>query len=709
MSSPQSFQHLLAPGCIGTLQLRNRICMAPMGVNLAEADGQVGQRMIRYFEERARGGAGLLITGVTAVGHPVGVCNPNQIGISDDAFLPGLSSLTERVHRYGAKIAAQLQHGGKVATQDMGAGRPLWVPSVPKLKRPDLFNDLTADELAAATSYMARPGAGVSFHEMTLEDIAAVIEMFADAAGRAQRAGFDGVEIHAAHGYLLSSFLSPASNKRTDAYGGPLSSRAKLLSEVLTAVRGRVGSEFPVWCRLDAKEFGVEGGISEEDARSTAEIAEAAGADAIHVSAYADPSRGAAFTVAPLVHEPGAYVELAAAIKQRVGVPVIAVGRIEPDRAEAAIAHGQVDFVAMARKLLADPELPNKLMQERIEDVRPCVYSYTCVGNVFQGRGVGCAVNPAVGREESFQFHPADNSRHVVVVGGGPAGMEAARVCALRGHRVTLLERSGQLGGLLCLSALVNQPNARFIDYLRTQIGKLSISVRLGTQATASLIAELGADVVVVAVGAQRPAVVVPGLDQPHVLSGQALYAWLEAGGESEGLNYESGTHGTATTGDRDSATRKVGTENSAGSQGHAAVGARVVVVGGDIVGVELAQYLSRLGRSVTVLETGEHIAPALAVPRRWRLLDELRQAGVPLLCGVTLEAIGENEIRYSDAAGNPVTISADTVVVADRIGAALSWDEDLSAIGADVHRIGDGSGYLESVLADATRLALRL
>ncbi|MBW2274639.1 MAG: tRNA-dihydrouridine synthase, partial [Deltaproteobacteria bacterium] len=438
MSSSARPASLMSPGRIGTLELRNRIVMTPMGSNLAEADGHLGERIIRYYEERAKGGAGMVIMGVGAIAWPAGACNPKQVAISDDAFLPGLCEITRRVHGHGAKIAIQLQHAGKVATRDMAVGRPMLVPSIPEAKAGDLMSEMTREEAQAFTADFRREGAGMFYHEASKEDLAQVVEQFAAAADRARRAGFDGIELHAGHGYLISSFISPASNKRTDEYGGPLENRTRLLAETLQACRSRLGADFPIWCRIDSCEYRVEGGITFDDAQQTAEIAEAAGADAIHVSAYADPSSAVAFTEAPLVHKPCGFVDFAAAVKKRVTVPVIAVGRIEPEEADRLVAEGRADFVAMGRKLLADPELPRKLDEGRPEDVRPCIYCYTCVGEIFFNRSSRCAVNPASGKEAELEIRPATVPKKVLVVGGGPAGMEVARIAALRGHRVTL-------------------------------------------------------------------------------------------------------------------------------------------------------------------------------------------------------------------------------------------------------------------------------
>ncbi|MGH7287147.1 MAG: effector protein, partial [Myxococcota bacterium] len=415
MSTPRPYAHLLAPGRIGALTLRNRILMAPMGTNQERGDGHLGDTILDYYEARARGGVGLVIAGVAAITWPEGACNPNQAALSDDRFLPDWEEFARRCHRHGARAAAQLQHASKVAQEDVKAGRPMWVPSIPHAKAGDLFVELTREEVAKAAAAFQAAGAKVAYHVMSEADIAFLVERFADAAERAERAGLDGVELHAGHGYVLSAFLSPASNLRSDAYGGSPENRARFLVETLRAVRARVGASFAVWCRIDAKEFRIPGGISEEDARRSAELAEAAGADAVHVSAYADPTSGIAFTDAPLVHQPAGFLPFAEAIKKRLRIPVIAVGRLEPDVADEAIRDGRCDFVAMGRKLLADPELPRRLAEGRADAARPCIYAYRCVGNVFLREASRCVVNPALGREAELTPKPAGRPRRIAV------------------------------------------------------------------------------------------------------------------------------------------------------------------------------------------------------------------------------------------------------------------------------------------------------
>jgi 2,4-dienoyl-CoA reductase (NADPH2) len=703
---PGSFRHLLAPGRLGSLELRNRIVMSPMGSNLAEKDGYLGERINRYYEERARGGVGLIVVGVGAIAFPAGACNPNQIAVSDDRYLPGLADLADRVHRRGAKLAIQLQHAGKVATQDIGAGRPLWVPSVLPPKVGDLFDDLTPEEVGGVTEYFARPGAKLRFHEMSRDDIGALVEMFAAAADRARRAGLDAVEIHAAHGYLVSSFLSLATNKREDEYGGPLENRGRLLVEVIRAVKDRVGADFPVWCRLDAREFRTENGIPVGDGRRAAEMAEAAGADAIHVSAYADPTSGVAFTDAPLVHESCGYVPLAEGIKRRVGVPVIAVGRIEPEEAEAILEAGKADFIAMGRKLLADPELPMKLGEGRPEDIRPCIYCYTCVGKIFLNQRNCCAVNPATGREAEFGIDPAPAPRRVLVVGGGPAGMEAARVAALRGHRVTLCEKSRRLGGTLVFSSLVYQANGKLAEYLERQVRKLPVDLRLGQEVTSRFALEGKYDVVLVAVGAGHRESAIPGEDRSHVLAGGDLRA-LVSEVAIAGRKLTARQRALVGVGHLLGVSRRTALARAL-TRRWMPIGKRVVVIGGGLVGVELAEFLCERGREVCVLEEGETLATEMALPRRWRALHGLRQHGVALLTGVRVEEITGDGVVHTAEDGARGTAPADTVILASGAVENRGLAEALQERGVEVHLLGDcsGVGYIEGAITDAARIA---
>ncbi len=354
--TPLSYSRLLSPGRIGALTLRNRIVVTAMGASLAEADGQCGERLLRYHEAQAQGGAGLIITGVAGVAWPVGANQTNQIAISADRFVPGLTALTQAVHAHGAKIAAQLHHGGLVGIEDLLAGRPIWGPSLPDPPSGDFTSAFLLDELAQAPFSRI---AAVNVKVMTRDDIDTVVAQFAAAAARAKRAGFDGVEIHGGHGYLLSSFLSLKTNKRTDAYGGSLENRVRFLLDVLRAVRAEAGSDYPVWCKLDAREVGTANGITIDDAIRTARMVEAAGADAVTVTAYHDPGNPILHSASHTPHEPGLNLPFAARIKAAIGIPVIASGRVEPEVADDAIAaraavQGGVEVLASLRKPLQD-------------------------------------------------------------------------------------------------------------------------------------------------------------------------------------------------------------------------------------------------------------------------------------------------------------------------------------------------------------------
>jgi 2,4-dienoyl-CoA reductase (NADPH2) len=695
-----TYKNLLAPGRIAELELRNRIIMTPMGSNLAQPDGHCGERLQAYYEARANGGAGMLIVGVGAIAWPEGACNPNQVAISTDEFLPGLSALAHRIKASGCRAAIQLQHAGKVAVCDIAAGRPMLVPSIPKRAADEMTAALTPEELGAFVKSYTKEGAKVEYKVADKTDINWLIERFSDAADRAKRAGFDGVELHAGHGYILSAFLSPNVNKRDDEYGGSLENRSRLLREVIVAVKARVGKAFPVWCRIDALEYRVDGGICFEDAMATAVIAETAGADAIHVSAYANPSSGVAFTEAPLVHEPGGYLGFAAKIKDKVSIPVIAVGRIELEVADAVIGRSEADFVAMGRKLLADPELPNKLMRGQVKEVRPCIYCYVCVSSIFVNDHVRCAVNAQTGFETETQIEPAHIAQNILVVGGGPAGMEAARVAALRGHNITLVERGPALGGTVYFSSIVYAENGRLIDYLAGQMRQLNISVLLNTPVDINFLKAQSVDAVVVATGARRDVLPIPGTDLDHVLSGDDLRALMTG---------EPGAAVSATLGLWQRLLlacagilriSRSATLMRQLSHWWMPLGKQVLIIGGGLVGLELAEFLARRGRKVVVVEEGETFGVELAIVRRWRVLDDLQRLGVVMINRASMVRI-EPGAAWIEVDGAQIDIVADSVIIAAGAAADLSIASMSKHLGFNTHVAGDcdGVSYIEGAI----------
>jgi len=711
------FEHLTSPIKIGAMELRNRMAMSAMGVELAGEDGHAREPIIAYYEERARGGVGLIVTEVCAIAYPRGATALRQLAISSDEYLPGLQELTERVHRHGAKIALQLVHHGKVSRVDMREGRPLLVPSHPQFAGAmDMANDLSGEELGWLLQAVG--GAAPEFQEASKDDIAWIIERFVSAAERAQRAGFDAIEIHAAHGYLLSEFLSPAWNHREDEYGGSRENRARLLCEVIRATKDHVGHDFPVWARIDCREFRTPGGITPDDALRTAELIAEAGADAIHVSAYADATSGVAFTDAPLVHKEAGYVEYATAIKSRVEIPVIAVGRIEPRLGDRLIRDGKIDIVAMARKLLADPALPEKLTSNRPADIRPCIYCYTCVAQPFFDRPVKCAVNPITANEATLASAEREKTaqpRRILIVGGGPAGLEAARVASLRGHEVILCEKTAQLGGTLRFAALVYEPNERLLDWLEGQVRQLAIEIRLNTEVTVDVVREISPDEIFVAVGASRTKPVVRGVNLSHVFDGDDLRALLTGQDDRDATQKLSLLERIAVR-----AGRATGITTSPGrlreaSRAFMPVGSKVVIVGGGLVGLELAEFLAERGREVVVLEEGPKFGLEMAHPRRWRAIFDLRQHGVELVANATLRSIDECNVDYQiETADRDVRLchaEADTVILATGLGPDPTASKHLAETGVPIREIGDvsGPGYLEGAIHDGFRAALEI
>ena len=700
-----SYDPLLQPGQIGSLHLKNRIALAPMGENFGGLDGHATEKTQAYYEARARGGAGLVILGTTAVSWPSGTSEPHQLGISSDDFIPTLAQVVRRVQAQGAKVAIQINHSGKVAANDRAHGREMWVPSVPPELPPSAaMRTITPKELSTFVGVGPHPD---RYRVLDEADIAQVIEWYAAAAVRAQQAGFDAVEVHCAHNYLIAGFLSPYFNQRTDGYGGSYENRTRLLRELLTEVRRRVGPDYPLWVRLDAEEMHTPGGIAMEEALQTARLCEQLGVNAISVSAYARLVRGSDFTDAPIPQQSGAYLAYAKAFKRAVGLPIIVAGRIEPEAGAAAIEAGEADFIAMGRKLLADPELPNKLIAGQPQAIRPCIYCYACVSEIFVNRGIKCAVNAQTGHELEAPIVPAATPGHVLVVGGGPAGMEAARVAALRGHRVTLVERSDRLGGTLFFAALAYPENGKLLDYLVGQIKQSSIAVQLSTEADAALVARLKPDTIVVATGARRAAPAIAGAEQKHVWSGDELRRLMTGDGAdeiakaklslTERAMFKAG--GMLRVTDSTQALQSL-------SKLWMPLGKQVVIVGGGLVGLELAEFLLARGRQVTVLEPGTHPGPELPIVRRWRVVEAVTAHGT-LKLKAQVREITRNAVLWQDAKGVEQSTPADSVVLAigaeadDRVATALA------ACGVPVHRIGDCAGvnYIEGAMHDGNRV----
>ena len=565
-----AFEHLLAPGSLGTLELRNRLAMCPMGVNL------VGEDAVAWFGARARGGVGLVIVGSVSIGHPVGSFDPRQIACSTDDDVAPLQAITDEVHRHGAAAAAQLVHGGSQAMLDIAEGRPVLVPSRKRPPAPDkLSSMLTQGELARSMAPFMTPTARMAASEATEEDLAGVVASFARSARRAVEAGFDGIELHAGHGYLLHSFLSPFSNRRTDRYGGDATGRATLFIEVVRAVRAAVPDTFPVWARIGADERHREPAQHLDDALVAMQLGLDAGLGALHVTSYAEPMVATGITDGHTPHLPGALLPLAASVRTALGVPVIAMGRLTPELAESALADGAADFIAMGRPLIADPDLPNKLAAGRRDRVRPCAYQYHCISSIFTNEAVRCAVNPDAGHEADPAPAPTTAPRSVLVAGGGPAGLEVARRLVERGHRVRLHERSDRLGGMLRVAERIDADLLGLADWLAGAAADAGVEITLRSAVDAD---DLGSvDVLVWATGA----------------------IW------------------------------------SIDDQLPSPQGGPLSVLGDGKAAVSLALRSASAGRTTTLRAAGSVLAPELGLPGRFRLVAATRTAGATIELGL--------------------------------------------------------------------------
>jgi len=607
---------------IGRLSIPNRVVMTAMGTNIAAAGGGVNDDVIAYYEARGRGGVGLIITEVTRVADGAGGGEPCQLAARRPSDIIELQKLANAIHKYDSKLFVQLQHPGREASPFVTGEQPV------------------------APSAIADPLGGVMPRALSTEECEALVQKFVTGALYAFMGGVDGVELHAAHGYLLNGFLSPAMNRRTDKYGGSFENRLRFVSEIIRGIREKCGQNLPVSVRINAEET-LDGGIDLDEAVRIAVALEQVGADAINVSCYTEGCI-----------EPGSYAQgwkkyMAAAVKKAVSIPIIAVCNIkEPAVAEGLLAEGVCDFVGVGRGHLADPEWCNKAFSGRAEEIRKCIGCLACFGEIAKLKRIKCAVNPVTGREREYaQPVRNGNNRVVVVIGGGPAGIEAALTLKDRGFRPVLLDENLRLGGTLNTAdkGYGKEKITRYVDSLIAQVAKAGIEVRLNERATVESIRALDPFGVFVACGAEPLVPPIPGVDGVNVVTAEDVL---------------------------------LGAARPAG---------RVAVIGSGMTGLETAEILAMDGCRLTLVEMLESVGPGMYPAVVTDVMKRILPHNPQILTGHRLEKInteGVEVLRLLD--GKKVVIDADKVVLSLGVRPNKEFVDEIRAAFSNVRVVGD-------------------
>lgn len=572
--------------------------MPPMVRNYADPNGLVTDRYVDHIERIAQGGVGMMVLEASFIAAE-GRGFVHELGIYSDGVMPGLKRLVDVAHAHNVAIGPQLYHAGRQTSQKITGVQPL------------------------APSAIADPSSGEIPKELSVSEIKVLVTQFARAAARAKKIGFDFVEIHGAHGYLITQFLSPFSNQRKDDYGGNEKNRFRFLAEVFRAVRDEVGVDFPIVVRLSADEM-VPGGLTLKDTVNISKNLEKIGADALHISVgnYASYAQGQ--MIPPMAVDDGPLISFAKEIKNAVAIPVIAVAKIRnPEMAEKIIVDQSADFVAIGRTLLADPDWPNKVQKDKLSEINPCIAcNQGCISRLFAQQDVWCTVNPETGREGMFK-KIVTGKKNIIVVGGGPAGLSAARTAAIRGHKVTIYEKEDRLGGQLHAASTAPYRHGwkELCDFLLRDIKRLNVKVFLKTEYTAAMAGKDLPDAVIVAIGSSVIHPKIPGVDRDSVITSKELL---------EGIKKATG---------------------------------KVVVAGGGCSGAQTAEYLAELGHKVDIVEAGGDIALEAPVDDRALLLGRLKKLKVGFEVNKKILAIGSNSLQVEGPKGKE-DIMADTVVL---------------------------------------------
>lgn len=642
-----NFPNMFSPINIGTVTVPNRFVVPPMGNNFANTDGSMSERSAAYYEARAKGGFGLITIESTVV-YKEAKGGPRKPCLFSDEVVPSFKRVADACHAYGAKVSIQLQHAG-----------------------PEGNSKLTGYPLKAASAIA--PSAGREIPEaMPTEEVYRLIECYGDAARRAQLAGIDMVEVHCAHGYLVSTFISARTNKRTDEFGGCFENRMRLPRLIIENIRKKTGGNMPILCRINARDEG-DGGMDVHDAAAIAAYLEqVCGVDAIHVTRSIHIHDE--FMWAPNITHGGFNAELGAEIKRAVSVPVILVGRFtEPQYAELLVKQGRADLIAFGRQSIADPELPNKARNGQLEKLTPCIACLLgCVPNMLQGRPITCAMNPCVGREAELK--PAEVRKNVVVIGGGPGGMYAARLCALRGHSVTLLEKDAELGGHFLVASYppgkgeISGAIRSFIVNCR----EAGVDIRTGTEATPELVASLKPDAIIIATGSVPLRLPIPGLDSCGCSTAEDVLT------------------------------------------GKADTGKRVLVVGGGMVGCECVEFLTEREHIVDMVEMKPVIGEDIVPEARKYIMANLEKHKVTQRVNARVKQFYADGVDFTDiVTGEDAAMRGyDSVVLAMGYRSNNTLEEQLKDLAPQVIVIGEARqapGNSMEATGDALNAALAI
>lgn len=596
-----NFEHLFSSFTIKGMTLKNRIVMPGMLLRYSDENGIATERLKRFYTARAKGGCGLIITEAAYI-LPEAKFRPNQYGMHNDNVIPATAEMVEEIQKYGAKVCCQLHH----------AGRRLGESHLPGSKPIGPSGDVRC------------VFSGLYPRELKKIDIDYTVKAYADAAERAKKAGYDCVDIHAAHGYIINQFLSPYTNHRTDEYGGSVENRARFCCEIIRAVRDRVGEDYPILMRMNGCDH-VPGGIEMEDAIEQAKLFKAAGVDLINLSGGIAESLH--YQIPIMRFDDCIFVENAGILKKTLDMPIMAVGKIRtPENGEKVIAEGKADLVAYARAFLADPEWPNKAKEGSLDEITPCIScNMGCIDkNISRYPGVTCAVNPECGREGTLGIPTATEKKNVMVIGGGPAGLEASRVLALAGHKVDLYEKEEVLGGQARYATMAMHKEGMqvLLDYQIREVKKLAVNVHLGITVDKALVDKLAPDVVMIATGARPLTPPIPGVDSSNVYQSQDILEDLSLAGE------------------------------------------KVIVIGGGLVGLETAETLAAKGRDVTVLEMKPSIATDLGYTAMLAILQGIEENKIKVETSTKVKEINGGVVSATCDDGIK-EYEADTIVLA--------------------------------------------